>query len=177
MSKRCVSWKWETRPASTISEAKADAVFMGLRSRAERSYFYRQRWVGAAFKTVVVVTNGGHFDRLPAHYKSHYMACCGVSICFTIQDTRRHGFKKICSKKCGKSTEHRWFNFSLNKHTHTNKEGEKTCLFFCLCCRFSFWAACDVEMKLDEKIVSHYESCNSPVDKEGYLYKKVRHIE
>lgn len=32
-------------------------------------------------------------------------------------------------------------------------------------------------MKLDEKIVSHYESCNSPVDKEGYLYKKVRHIE
>lgn len=32
-------------------------------------------------------------------------------------------------------------------------------------------------MKLDEKIVSHYESCNSPVDKEGYLYKKVRHVE
>nr|XP_046232374.1 sesquipedalian-1-like isoform X2 [Scatophagus argus] len=27
-------------------------------------------------------------------------------------------------------------------------------------------------MKLDEKIVSYFESSNSPVDKEGYLYKK-----
>lgn len=27
-------------------------------------------------------------------------------------------------------------------------------------------------MKLNEKIVSYYESCQSPVDKEGYLYKK-----
>lgn len=27
-------------------------------------------------------------------------------------------------------------------------------------------------MKLDEKVVSHYESSNSPVDKEGYLFKK-----
>uniref|UniRef100_A0A671YKD7 Sesquipedalian n=1 Tax=Sparus aurata TaxID=8175 RepID=A0A671YKD7_SPAAU len=27
-------------------------------------------------------------------------------------------------------------------------------------------------MKLDEKVVSHYESSDSPVDKEGYLYKK-----
>lgn len=27
-------------------------------------------------------------------------------------------------------------------------------------------------MKLHEKIVSYYESCESPVDKEGYLYKK-----
>lgn len=27
-------------------------------------------------------------------------------------------------------------------------------------------------MKLDEKIVSYFESCNSPVDKEGYLHKK-----
>ncbi|KAI3365295.1 hypothetical protein L3Q82_010378 [Scortum barcoo] len=28
------------------------------------------------------------------------------------------------------------------------------------------------EMKFDEKILTHFESCNSPVDKEGYLYKK-----
>ncbi|XP_034049267.1 sesquipedalian-1-like isoform X2 [Thalassophryne amazonica] len=27
-------------------------------------------------------------------------------------------------------------------------------------------------MKIDEKILTHFESCNSPVDKEGYLYKK-----
>lgn len=27
-------------------------------------------------------------------------------------------------------------------------------------------------MKLNEKIVNYFESCNSPVDKEGYLYKK-----
>uniref|UniRef100_A0A3Q3IZF2 Sesquipedalian n=1 Tax=Monopterus albus TaxID=43700 RepID=A0A3Q3IZF2_MONAL len=27
-------------------------------------------------------------------------------------------------------------------------------------------------MKIDEKIVSYFESCDSPVDKEGYLYKK-----
>ncbi|XP_070783526.1 sesquipedalian-1-like [Enoplosus armatus] len=27
-------------------------------------------------------------------------------------------------------------------------------------------------MKFDEKIVTYFESCNSPVDKEGYLYKK-----
>ncbi|XP_044035789.1 sesquipedalian-1-like [Siniperca chuatsi] len=27
-------------------------------------------------------------------------------------------------------------------------------------------------MKFDEKIVNYFESCNSPVDKEGYLYKK-----
>ncbi|MEQ2174646.1 hypothetical protein GOODEAATRI_009968 [Goodea atripinnis] len=27
-------------------------------------------------------------------------------------------------------------------------------------------------MKLDEKVVSFFESCNSPVDKEGYLSKK-----
>ncbi|XP_040922343.1 sesquipedalian-1-like [Toxotes jaculatrix] len=27
-------------------------------------------------------------------------------------------------------------------------------------------------MKIDEKIVTYFESCNSPVDKEGYLYKK-----
>ncbi|XP_036936935.1 sesquipedalian-1-like [Acanthopagrus latus] len=27
-------------------------------------------------------------------------------------------------------------------------------------------------MKLDEKVVSHYESSSSPVDKEGYLFKK-----
>lgn len=27
-------------------------------------------------------------------------------------------------------------------------------------------------MKFHEKVVSYYESCNSPVDKEGYLYKK-----
>lgn len=37
-----------------------------------------------------------------------------------------------------------------------------------------FWAFGDVEMKLDEKIISYFESCNSPVDKEGFLYKKVR---
>ncbi|KAK5607149.1 hypothetical protein CRENBAI_006426 [Crenichthys baileyi] len=30
----------------------------------------------------------------------------------------------------------------------------------------------NVEMKLDEKVVSFFESCNSPVDKEGYLSKK-----
>eukprot|EP00066_Takifugu_rubripes_P014515 XP_011603781.1 PREDICTED: sesquipedalian-1-like [Takifugu rubripes] len=35
-----------------------------------------------------------------------------------------------------------------------------------------FWAFGDVEMKLDEKIISYFESCNSPVDKEGFLYKK-----
>lgn len=29
-------------------------------------------------------------------------------------------------------------------------------------------------MKLHEKILTHYLSCPSPVDKEGYLYKKVR---
>ncbi|KAF7645322.1 hypothetical protein LDENG_00206650 [Lucifuga dentata] len=29
-----------------------------------------------------------------------------------------------------------------------------------------------VEMKLDEKIVTYFDSCNSPVDKEGFLYKK-----
>ncbi|XP_035514985.1 sesquipedalian-1-like [Morone saxatilis] len=27
-------------------------------------------------------------------------------------------------------------------------------------------------MKLDEKVVTYFESCNSPVDKEGFLYKK-----
>uniref|UniRef100_A0A8D3E4S0 Sesquipedalian n=1 Tax=Scophthalmus maximus TaxID=52904 RepID=A0A8D3E4S0_SCOMX len=27
-------------------------------------------------------------------------------------------------------------------------------------------------MKIDEKIVTYFESCTSPVDKEGYLYKK-----
>ncbi|XP_029384042.1 sesquipedalian-1-like isoform X2 [Echeneis naucrates] len=27
-------------------------------------------------------------------------------------------------------------------------------------------------MKIDEKVVAFFESCNSPVDKEGYLYKK-----
>jgi len=29
-------------------------------------------------------------------------------------------------------------------------------------------------MKIHEKILTHYLSCTSPVDKEGYLYKKVR---
>lgn len=40
-------------------------------------------------------------------------------------------------------------------------------------------AACDVEMKIDEKVLAYFESCNSPVDKEGYLHKKVRcfHVE
>ncbi|KAI4808006.1 hypothetical protein KUCAC02_027769 [Chaenocephalus aceratus] len=33
-------------------------------------------------------------------------------------------------------------------------------------------AACDVEMKFDEKVISYFESCTSPVDKEGYLSKK-----
>lgn len=37
----------------------------------------------------------------------------------------------------------------------------------------SLW--CD-EMKIDEKVVSYLESSNSPVDKEGYLYKKVNYI-
>lgn len=27
-------------------------------------------------------------------------------------------------------------------------------------------------MKIDEKVLTYFESCNSPVDKEGYLYKK-----
>ncbi|XP_026170518.1 sesquipedalian-1-like [Mastacembelus armatus] len=27
-------------------------------------------------------------------------------------------------------------------------------------------------MKIDEKIITYFESCNSPVDKQGYLYKK-----
>ncbi len=31
-----------------------------------------------------------------------------------------------------------------------------------------------VVMKIHGKIVTHYLSCTSPVDKEGYLYKKVR---
>lgn len=31
-------------------------------------------------------------------------------------------------------------------------------------------------MKIDEKVLAYFESCNSPVDKEGYLYKKVRHF-
>lgn len=44
-------------------------------------------------------------------------------------------------------------------------------------CRLSVWPTRDVKMKLNEKIVSYYESCQSPVDKEGYLYKKVRHCE
>lgn len=43
-------------------------------------------------------------------------------------------------------------------------------------CRFSVWPSRDVKMKLGEKIVSYYESCQSPIDKEGYLYKKVRHL-
>lgn len=30
----------------------------------------------------------------------------------------------------------------------------------------------DAEMKIHGKILSHFECCNSPVDKEGYLYKK-----
>lgn len=34
-------------------------------------------------------------------------------------------------------------------------------------------ASGDVEMKLDEKVIAYFESCNSPVDKEGFLYKKV----
>uniref|UniRef100_A0A8D3CHT4 Sesquipedalian n=1 Tax=Scophthalmus maximus TaxID=52904 RepID=A0A8D3CHT4_SCOMX len=29
-------------------------------------------------------------------------------------------------------------------------------------------------MKIDEKIVTYFESCTSPVDKEGYLYKKIK---
>lgn len=28
-------------------------------------------------------------------------------------------------------------------------------------------------MKLHEKILAHFQSCTSPVDKEGFLYKKV----
>lgn len=28
-------------------------------------------------------------------------------------------------------------------------------------------------MKIHEKLLTHYLSCPSPVDKEGYLYKKV----
>ena len=30
-------------------------------------------------------------------------------------------------------------------------------------------------MKIHKKILLHYQSCDSPVDKEGYLYKKVNH--
>lgn len=41
-------------------------------------------------------------------------------------------------------------------------------------CRLLLWAAWHVEMKIDEKVVTYFESCNSPVDKEGFLYKKVR---
>lgn len=37
-------------------------------------------------------------------------------------------------------------------------------------------AAWDVEMKIDEKIFTYFESCTSQVDKEGYLYKKVGHF-
>lgn len=37
-------------------------------------------------------------------------------------------------------------------------------------------ASGDVEMKLDEKVISYFESCNSPVDKEGFLYKKVNNL-
>ena len=33
-----------------------------------------------------------------------------------------------------------------------------------------------VGMKIHEKILTHYLSCTSPVDKEGYLFKKVRKI-
>uniref|UniRef100_A0A3Q0S5J9 Sesquipedalian n=1 Tax=Amphilophus citrinellus TaxID=61819 RepID=A0A3Q0S5J9_AMPCI len=29
-------------------------------------------------------------------------------------------------------------------------------------------------MKIDEKVLTYFESCNSPVDKEGYLYKKIK---
>lgn len=44
-------------------------------------------------------------------------------------------------------------------------------------CQVVFWATCDAEMKIDEKIlITYFESCKSPVDKEGYLYKKVRHF-
>lgn len=34
---------------------------------------------------------------------------------------------------------------------------------------------CDVEMKIDDKVMCYFESSNTPVDKEGYLYKKVGH--
>lgn len=47
-------------------------------------------------------------------------------------------------------------------------------MYFLSVLQVQFWAVCDVEMKLDEKIITYFESCNSPVDKEGYLYKKVR---
>lgn len=39
--------------------------------------------------------------------------------------------------------------------------------------RFQVKAACDVEMKIHERIVSYFESCTSQVDKEGFLHKKV----
>lgn len=40
--------------------------------------------------------------------------------------------------------------------------------------QINFLASGDVEMKLDEKVISYFESCNSRIDKEGFLYKKVR---
>ncbi|XP_071752053.2 sesquipedalian-1-like isoform X3 [Centroberyx gerrardi] len=38
--------------------------------------------------------------------------------------------------------------------------------------KFRYGKACDVEMKIHGKILTYFQSCNSPVDKEGYLYKK-----
>lgn len=38
----------------------------------------------------------------------------------------------------------------------------------------SIFSSSGVGMKIHEKILTHYLSCTSPVDKEGYLFKKVR---
>lgn len=60
----------------------------------------------------------------------------------------------------------------VHKHKKTREDSHVCC---CLPLQVQRLTNRDVKMKLHEKIVSYYESCQSPVDKEGYLYKKVRH--
>ncbi|XP_017291288.1 sesquipedalian-1-like isoform X2 [Kryptolebias marmoratus] len=60
--------------------------------------------------------------------------------------------------------------FSTRKsHTHTHRKLAPThTAAESLCSE----PPCNVEMKIDEKVVSYFESCSSPVDKEGFLSKK-----
>uniref|UniRef100_A0A3B3CQW7 Sesquipedalian n=3 Tax=Oryzias melastigma TaxID=30732 RepID=A0A3B3CQW7_ORYME len=78
----------------------------------------------------------------------HYLLFAGAALCPPSKQTRKQ-----------------LFSISLEDETATlsRRRGLQ---------RILVCATQNVEMKVDEKALGYFQSCDSPVDKEGYLYKK-----
>lgn len=76
--------------------------------------------------------------------------------------------RKLFFKLTLKQTREFWSSYGSSEKKTSHSKPKSSCN----CCKCPLYSG-DIVMKIHKKILTHYLSCPSPVDKEGYLYKKV----